>query len=324
MNRIFKNTLVVCAVILLYTTQSFALPTPECGDLGSYDPNTQTCTEILTPKSQVLTHLKINNTVNVKSSRMQVWTCGAGLLNKDQTVGSDNRLYGKASVYKKGTSTLAITGLGSVTNEMSIAVEAVDAMSSELSGGDVHLNYFNTQTHTELSDLVAEFSSLKYGVGMYLDVCLDLPFSYEEDESTHYSAINIKTSQAIVNLDVATDAERLSYISGASPKLSTEVQCSRNTSTVRVNSGQSELWGMINILDDTLTPEYVANINSVPVTTDQFYTGISHSVPDVTANNLKKCVVRFVFQEEANSEARIKGIYEGLRWQTSVEVNLQD
>ena len=65
----------------------------------------QVCTETATSKyceNAAENTISIENTVDVYSSRQHVWVCGAGIANKHDNAGSDNRLYYTATTFKKG------------------------------------------------------------------------------------------------------------------------------------------------------------------------------------------------------------------------------
>jgi len=289
--------------------------------LSGSNPQTTTITE-------QLVNLRVINNVNVYSSAMQAWVCGAGLLNNDDEVGSDNRVYGTATTFKKGTTSLAnstnVNGFSISENPMNVAAEAnasdTNYSTPVILNGDVkHLDYFNSDYHTELSDVRGEFSSLAYGAGMYIDVCVDLPFSYETDIDLQYSKLSITTNHQISQIDQAAASDLSDdYLYGAAPILSTRIVCSidEGEGSIDVGNGLSDLDTSLNGIGvdyQFATPDMSINSNAVFLT-ETF---------NISDSGTKKCVVRFIFKETTtNQETRIKGAAEALRWNQSVTVDL--
>lgn len=303
------------ALLALVSTPAFAAEVCETTSTSKYCENA------------AINQIKIENDVDVFSSRQNVWICGVGIKSEG---GSDNRVYYTKTIYKKGRD-----------EQLSTSNKVLEAPATGNNAGQyVHAtsaneNVFSKTREARISDIRVELASLNYGAEIYVDVCGEMPFAYyegmPEDERRDYKFV-LNTVQQTLNLDVAPNVSRGEYILAAGLNWKTEGQGTDSYNPKREFSRtefSSNPWTALANAGNSVTSDlagFGAPFVSVVTGNSQLTTT---TVIDYTAgetpvgyfNDLDKYVVRYTLSE-TSSDKRLKGLTEGLKWRQKLDAKL--
>lgn len=311
---------ITLAALAFSASAAFATPTlPDC--TSGWDNETTGVKGCSATNTLVL-----DNTIDILSSRQNVWVCGVGIRNTNGNVGADNAVYYTESTYLKGRN----QRVSYTSRRIEAPVDGTYARSIDLVAANQ--GYFNKTHETRISGIRAELSSLNYGAEIYVDVCGEAPMAYYDNPNRdRHARLELLAFQQIVDLTengngtlVGRDyvsassltwgissiftgtIDEYSYVGAAAPS---------NWDLIDNAGNITFATGFTTFGAETLVPAYSASAmeaEAVADTRDPVATVNEHPA------DLNKYVVRYTVRETSSSD-RLKGLTEGARWQQHIQ-----
>lgn len=312
-----KISTVVSIAASLIASVSFA---------NSYQENPSTNTIIL------------ENTVDVYSSRQNVWVCGVavafnefGINNTVGTinnVGSDNRVYFTASTYEKGRDFR--NNVSTLLSSENLVIEAGTANNSY--GYTSSSNYsnnktFNKTTETRISNIRVELASLNYGAEVTVSYCGETPFAYttkpdHDLEKRKQYNLDVNVHHQVLDVDASSDEYRFQG------DLSLANDLFWHTTVNEVDAENGSLWNDGSNHHNqwlefysTLGSQTLPNTNSL-ISQYYKYIGRDPYAAGVGSQDVRKWIVHTKFLEGAVGTPRLKGLTERVVWRTRIDSTL--